>query len=43
VVQSHLQEDLLDDVLEAWEEARDIREDGEVERAREMDDWTLAQ
>ena len=43
VVQSHRHDDLLDDVLEAWEEAEYKREDGEVERARGMDDWTLAQ
>jgi hypothetical protein len=43
VVQSHRHDDLIDEVLEAWEEAQDKREDGEVERARSMDDWTLAQ
>jgi len=43
VVQSHRHDDLLDDVVEAWEETQDKREDGEVERARGMDDWTLTQ
>ena len=43
VVQSHRQENLLNDVLEGLEEAQDRREEGEVERARGMDDWTLAQ
>ncbi len=43
VVQSHRHEILLTDVLEGLEEAQDRREEGEIEPARGMDDWTLAQ
>jgi hypothetical protein len=43
VVPSHLHKDLLDEVLEAFEEAQIKRGNNDVKRAREMNDWTVTQ